>query len=938
MSKKRKQTSTAELEPLENNDKNNTLNSVLAPLVVMISWASFWFAFFLLKTDISPVTGVLSVTWSVLVIFFLPFCLILIVIAPSPKETGIREYFPQKRTESNDKALITLEQINQKLEKLLEVVQNQGDIEEQEIRQISEEAESLHDIDNQTTSMNMVLISKAVLLWFLYIIVSSIIVQYFSIFGSLSILITLMGIPTLVCIVFRSKLLNTLTWLWHAIYESKHYWTSVCLVIASLVIRFPFLINGETGNDSFLIHSLTNDLLADGTLRWVISPLSLIEWFPASTVPSSIFFIGTATITIGYNVEIAIFFVSVIVGILSTLGFILLLLWLEKHEIINSASVRISAILYTFLPLLLKFTDWTASGRQFFLLVAPFTLILFLHIINGKEPKYNIPSLTHWAIAGAALLLSHGMGRILIVYAILLLLAKWIIDPLMQLSKSLHKSFQRWREKSSTAIEFEKHHDSSVATDSLPGSFGLIGILAMVSLLLPHILFFMGADSLVGNWVLTRSSLTSSWIFNPVNIFLAFFFVLTARLGFVAPLLVLGLILFPVWIKKASHGVLILAAAMIFVFPFFALSPYYYQATSFVMVIIAGCFAEYLIEKIANTIGNRKQVKSTRSTKQRFTKKRVEKVLMWLLVLSCVSSTMLIQGFRYKTENASTDDNLRGITNFLENCSTEPIIIMASNERLARQIEAFSPSNLIFPMSEISYLSKYGVDANYTLQERSFSSSLRGLLDFLRYGPYDLNSESLNELNNIAAEGTLKDIDEIAAHMNVALCREVGDNWTLFNQLSMHARLGLIMQEGNYELWGVHTNVWADAFQNVTHWVALTQSTSFTANQGIANFSITISPHGEAVTLLPEFYDFSGLSIEFRIVGLGPNGIGKFALYNMSQSIYHTPFPSETGVYFYQIPETATRINRVITWIASNSWVQYDYVRIGPLGWWQEFT
>ena len=90
---------------------------------------------------------------------------------------------------------------------------------------------------------------------------------------------------------------------------------------------------------------------------------------------------------------------------------------------------------YLFLPLLLKFSDWTLTGRSILFLIGPSALLLMFGNIFQK--KFNLKTkIIFWRLIFFSLTLSHGMGRILFVFGIL----TWIINLIYTYQKLKNNS------------------------------------------------------------------------------------------------------------------------------------------------------------------------------------------------------------------------------------------------------------------------------------------------------------------------------------------------------------------------------------------------------------------------------------------------------------------------------------------------------------------
>lgn len=321
--------------------------------------------------------------------------------------------------------------------------------------------------------------AAAICMGAIHVILTGIILHYTLGVYSLFILVILGVIPAIVTMVRWRSLIAVLMQLDGVI--RNHFVNLILLFGVSLLVRFPFFTTGETGSDSFLFHGLVSYLLQNNSMTWVLSPLDIIEWSPTGKIASPIIYVASFAFLSNLSIEICAFLYSLNLGVLSSFFLLMCakycgnILKIERWEYL-----WVTTFLYATLPLLVKFSDWTITGRLVFLYLVPAMLILTLYLVFQEDLSLKDRAI-HWSILLLASILSHGMGRLFIVFGILLFL--------------LHRLDHKYNFKLGI-LESEKHLRL------------LTLFMACILFIVPYIFAALGSNALLGTWVFTRTGLT----------------------------------------------------------------------------------------------------------------------------------------------------------------------------------------------------------------------------------------------------------------------------------------------------------------------------------------------------------------------------------------------------------------------------------------------
>ena len=151
-------------------------------------------------------------------------------------------------------------------------------------------------------------------------------------------------------------------------------------VVINLILRYPFTPH-QLGADTYMIYIYSNVLVTNGYCPWLLHVLSYIGLYPFSYPLSGPVMISSISMLSGLDIEIIIYIVSTIFGILSFFTS-----FFAAELIINDRRFSLlTAFLYSTSPLLIKFTHWSMSTRGPYLVYLPLIIWAMFSVKRLKE-------------------------------------------------------------------------------------------------------------------------------------------------------------------------------------------------------------------------------------------------------------------------------------------------------------------------------------------------------------------------------------------------------------------------------------------------------------------------------------------------------------------------------------------------------------------------
>ena len=451
----------------------------------------------------------------------------------------------------------------------------------------------------------------------------------------------------------------------------KEYVVIALLIILNIIIRSPVTPH-ELGCDSFFIHDLANSISEYGYAKWVIHPLSFFGLYPysyASGVPHLLSICSSIT---GLGTEWTIYMVSLLLGILGIFG-----AFVMAGEFSDNFYFKaLVAFIFSLSPLALKFTVWTVSTRGMLLMLLPLFIWGLLRLYKEYRHKYLFLSVLLFILLAS----SHKM----FVLTLPIIAAYLLAILLPRIEKRINTKYSPY-------------------------------ILSFLFIFL----FFIQFLFIKGWWTQRYTPFHGGeWYYFLVGTI----FTMVARLGFLIPLALVGLIVILFKKDRIAKDWFLIITVLLFT-PLLSHSMYFYQILlPFISLLsVIGMF--YLIKPVNRFVNQRHAVSFI------------------LIILICFSLFTL--GVRY------TNTDSRGYGNYMRE-STYQLASYIQKETdnkpisgvEARRISAFVTN----PTSSLC-------DANYfvydiinkeelQLKRKSLPKSLGELFAFVKY-PYSVNPPTM---------------------------------------------------------------------------------------------------------------------------------------------------------------------------------------------------
>jgi hypothetical protein len=169
----------------------------------------------------------------------------------------------------------------------------------------------------------------------------------------------------------------------------KEYAVIAILIALNIIIRYPAIPHElGFGGDSFFIHDLANSISEYGYAKWVIHPLSFFGLYPYSYASGAPHLLSISSLTTGIEMEGTIYIVSLLFGILGMFAAFVL-----AGEFSNNFYFKsLVAFIFSISPLAIKFTLWTVSARGLFLMMLPLFIWCLLRMHKKYSHKYLLLS------------------------------------------------------------------------------------------------------------------------------------------------------------------------------------------------------------------------------------------------------------------------------------------------------------------------------------------------------------------------------------------------------------------------------------------------------------------------------------------------------------------------------------------------------------------
>ncbi|MFH0861093.1 MAG: hypothetical protein V1921_07820 [Candidatus Altiarchaeota archaeon] len=189
------------------------------------------------------------------------------------------------------------------------------------------------------------------------------------------------------------------------------------LVLLNIIIRFPITPH-ELGVDSFVIHNMASSILEYGYAKWIVHPLSFFGLYAYSYASGIPYLLAICSLLTGLEMELTIYGVSLLLGITGMFTAFSLAGEFDKSFVFR----LIVAFIFSLSPLALKFTIWTISTRGPFIMLLPLLIWCFLRMYKEYDPRYLTTSMIFFILLAS----THKMFALIFLIIGAYIIAFWL--------------------------------------------------------------------------------------------------------------------------------------------------------------------------------------------------------------------------------------------------------------------------------------------------------------------------------------------------------------------------------------------------------------------------------------------------------------------------------------------------------------------------------
>jgi hypothetical protein len=200
--------------------------------------------------------------------------------------------------------------------------------------------------------------------------------------------------------------------------NSKMY--LIAVLALNMVLRIP-RVGGIIGDDAFRVIWMGQVLSEGYTDLWTVSIFSLFGLYPFSFYPIGVPLVVASLFYLGVSLEVTVFLLSEITGIIGVIGSYCLGAQLFK----NKEKGLVFSLLYSISPIFLRVSYYTITVRGPFMAILPWLLLYAWKLYRESEKKYIL----HVSVLFFLLAMSHRLAILMAFY--LLPLVGVALLPLM---------------------------------------------------------------------------------------------------------------------------------------------------------------------------------------------------------------------------------------------------------------------------------------------------------------------------------------------------------------------------------------------------------------------------------------------------------------------------------------------------------------------------
>lgn len=171
------------------------------------------------------------------------------------------------------------------------------------------------------------------------------------------------------------------------------YSNSCCIVLMIIlfyiILRVP-RVDGIIGMDAFKVFWMGR-VISEGYFgNWIMTPFSLIGCYPFASYPIGGPLIVGPFLFAGVSLETTVFFRSIIIAVLTSIG----ALKLGKELFDDENSILLFTGFYSLSNVLTRFTYFTLSARGLYLAILPWVILYSIKWLKNRKPSHLIKQLS----------------------------------------------------------------------------------------------------------------------------------------------------------------------------------------------------------------------------------------------------------------------------------------------------------------------------------------------------------------------------------------------------------------------------------------------------------------------------------------------------------------------------------------------------------------
>lgn len=153
------------------------------------------------------------------------------------------------------------------------------------------------------------------------------------------------------------------------------------IVLLSVLLRYPLVSHERHQADSYSIHMMSTSICEDGYAEWTFHPLSYLGYYPLSYPSGVPFLISEASTVTGLNIEISIYLLGIVLGVLFSFA----VFCLAREFIARPQFALLAALFAVLSPRFVDITYWVGSARGPLSVVMILSIMVMMHLRYGNK-------------------------------------------------------------------------------------------------------------------------------------------------------------------------------------------------------------------------------------------------------------------------------------------------------------------------------------------------------------------------------------------------------------------------------------------------------------------------------------------------------------------------------------------------------------------------